>query len=164
MRNGYALCKREGLDLIAEHLRAIGPDQTDALAGKLRIGVHRGVEVTDAPTTPGPIVSQAFCSALPVSYGQVLRRHWQTFAQLALDAAYEATMLEAVLNARRSASNIVLLTMLGGGALGNDDEWIHAAIGRAVRKVRAFDLDVRLLSYRAPPSGLQVLVQNLHAA
>ncbi|MEJ8827107.1 hypothetical protein WKW80_34825 [Variovorax humicola] len=39
MRNGYALCKREGLDLIAEHLRAIGPDQTGALAGKPRIGV-----------------------------------------------------------------------------------------------------------------------------
>lgn len=163
MRNGYALCNREGLDLIAEHLRAIGPDQTDALAGKLRIGVHRGVEVTDAPTTPGPIVSQAFCSALPVAYGQVPQQHWQTFAQLMLDAAYEATMLEAVLNARRGASNIVLLTMLGGGAFGNDDEWIHAAIRRAVRKVQAFDLDVRLVSYRAPSAGVRALVRDLQA-
>lgn len=63
MRNGYALCKREGLDLIAEHLRAIGPEQTDALAGKLRIGVHRDVEVTDGPTTLGPIVSPKLSAA-----------------------------------------------------------------------------------------------------
>lgn len=32
-RNGYALCTRQGLDLIADHLRAIGPEQADALAG-----------------------------------------------------------------------------------------------------------------------------------
>lgn len=72
-------------------------------------------------------------------------------------------MLEAVLNARRGASNIVLLTMLGGGAFGNDDEWIHAAIRRAVRKVQAFDLDVRLVSYRAPSAEVQALVRDLQA-
>lgn len=161
MRNGYALCKHEGLDLIAEHLRAIGPDQTDALAGKLRIGVHRDVEVIDAPTTPGPIVSQAFCSALPVAYGQVPRQNWQAFAQLALDAAYEATMLKAVLNARRGASNIVLLTMLGGGAFGNAPEWIHAAIMRAVMKVQGCDLDVRLVSYGPPSMAIREMARDL---
>jgi Patatin-like phospholipase len=36
-------------------------------------------------------------------------------AQLVLEAAYEATMWAAVLNAQRSASNRVLLTSLGGG-------------------------------------------------
>lgn len=161
MCNGYALCKREGLDLIAEHLRAIGPDQSDALAGKLRIGVHRDVEVTDAPTTPGPIVSQAFCSALPVAYGQVPQQHWQTFARLVLDAAYEATMLEAVLNARRGASNIVLLTMLGGGAFGNAPDWIHAAIKRAVNKVQGCDLDVRLVNYGAPSLAMREMARDL---
>jgi len=70
-------------------------------------------------------------------------------------------MLEAELNARRGASNIVLLAMLGGGAFGNDDEWIHAAIRRAVRKVRAFDLDVRLVSYRAPSAEVRALVRDL---
>jgi hypothetical protein len=159
--NGYALCTREGLDLIADHLRAIGPEQADALAGKLRIGVHRDVEVTDAPTTPGPIVSQAFCSALPVAYGQVPRQHWQAFAQLVLDAAYEATMLEAVLNARRGASNIVLLTLLGGGAFGNAPEWIHAATKRAVKKVQGFDLDVRLVSYGAPSMAMRETARDL---
>jgi hypothetical protein len=48
-----------------------------------------------------------------------------------LEAAYEATLLAAVLNARRGRSNIVLLTRLGGGAFGNDDDWITTAMERA---------------------------------
>lgn len=137
--NGYALCTRQGLDLIAGHLQAIGPNHADALAGMLRVGIHRDVEVTDAAVASGPVVSQAFCSALPVAYGRVPQQHWAAFGQLVLDAAYEATMLEAVSNTRRGASNIVLLTMLGGGAFGNAPEWIHAAIRRSVQKVQDFD-------------------------
>ena len=162
-RNGYALASRAGLDMITAYIGALNERARDDLAGRLRIGIHRDVEVTDAPSRPGPFVSQAFCSALPVAYSGVSGTHWQTFAQFVLDAAYEATMLEAVLNAQRGASNIVLLTMLGGGAFGNDDEWIHAAIRRAVRKVQAFDLDVRLVSYRAPSAAVQALVRGLQA-
>ena len=161
MRNGYALCTRAGLDLIADHLRAIGAEAVDALAGKLWIGVHRDVEVTDAPTAPGPTVSQAFCSALPVAYGHVPPTHWAAFAQLVLDAAYEATLLEAAFRARCGVSNIVLLTLLGGGAFGNDQGWIHAAVRRAVAKVTGFDLDVRLVCYREPSAGLRELVKGL---
>lgn len=160
-RNGYALCTRQGLDLIGDHLRAIDPKQADALAGKLRIGIHRDVEVTDASGAPGPVVNQAFCSALPVAYGRVPPQHWAAFAQLVLDAAYEATMLEAVINTRRGASNIVLLTMLGGGAFGNAPEWVHAAIKRAVKKVKGFDLDVRLVSYGPPSAKVRELVSEL---
>ena len=47
MQNGYALCTRAGLDAIAEHLDALQPEQLDILRGKLFIGVHRDVEVTD---------------------------------------------------------------------------------------------------------------------
>ena len=161
MRNGYALCTRQGLDLIADHLGAIGPKQAEALADKLRIGIHRGVAVTDAPDAPWPVVSQAFCSALPVAYGQVPQPHWAAFAQLVLDAAYEATMLQGVLNARRGASNIVLLTLLGGGAFGNAPEWIHTAITRSVRKAQGFELDVRLVSYGPPTAGVRELVKGL---
>lgn len=160
-RNGYALCTRPGLDLIADYLRAIGPKQADVLAGKLRIGIHRDVEVTDAPGAPGPVVSQAFCSALPVAYSRVPKQHWTAFAQLVLNAAYEATMLEAVINAGRGAANIVLLTALGGGAFGNASEWIHAAIKRAVKKVQGFDLDVRLVSYGEPSVQARELMKEL---
>ena len=119
MQNGYALCTRAGLDAIAEHLRALQPEQVDVLRGKLCIGVHRDVEVTDAAGEHRPLVSQAFCSALPVAYTRVPPPHWEAFASLVLQAAYEATMLAAVLNAQRGASNVVLLTQLGGGAFGN---------------------------------------------
>src|SRR5262249_19220469 len=46
MRNGYALCSREGLDAITGHLEALEPQQRDVLRDKLSIGIHRDVEVT----------------------------------------------------------------------------------------------------------------------
>jgi hypothetical protein len=48
MQNGYALCSRAGLDAITNYLRKLQPEQVDILRGKLCIGVHRDVEVTDA--------------------------------------------------------------------------------------------------------------------
>jgi hypothetical protein len=92
MQNGYALCARTGLDGIAEHLSALSPDQLDILRGQLRIGIHRDVEVTDTEGERRPLVSQAFCSALPVAYTRVPPSHWEAFASLVLEAAYEATM------------------------------------------------------------------------
>jgi hypothetical protein len=59
-------------------------------------------------------------------------------------------MFAAVLNNQRGASNIVLLTLLGGGAFGNEAEWINAAIRRALAMMWAFELDVRLVSYGTP--------------
>jgi hypothetical protein len=160
MQNGYALCSRAGLDAIAAYLGALQPEQIDMLQGKLCIGVHRDVEVTDAEGEHRPVVSQAFCSALPVAYTEVSSAHWRPFAALVLDAAYEATMLAALLNAKRGASNVVLLTQLGGGAFGNHDDWIHAAIRRSLEKMREFDLDVarrRARSHKLP----RILADNM---
>jgi hypothetical protein len=154
MKNGYALCNRAGLDVVTRYLRVLSPDQIDVLRGKLRIGVHHDVEVTEAAGPQRPRVSQAFCSALPVAYTQVESRHWEPFAPLVLEAAYEATSWAAVLNAQRGASNVVFLTLLGGGAFGNPPDWIHAAMRRALQLVTAFDLDVRLVSYGAPSRDL----------
>ena len=69
-------------------------------------------------------------------------------------------LLAAIANARRSGSNIVLLTRLGGGAFGNDDEWIDAAIRRALRMVIESDLDVRLVSYGQPSGEMLQLVEE----
>jgi len=93
------------------------------------------------------VVSQAFCSALPVAYTRIPATHWKPFASLVLEAAYEATMLAAILNKQRGASNVV--TLLGGGAFGNDAEWISAAIRRAAM-MSSSGLDVRLVSYGTP--------------
>jgi hypothetical protein len=157
MRNGYALCSQEGLAAIGTHLRAASAAETDALRALSRIGVHSDVEVTDGEGPRGLIVSQAFCSALPVAYTSVALILWQPFAELVLEAAYEATLWAAVLNARRGASNIVLLTRLGGGAFGNDDAWIDAAMRRALTKVQNFSLEVRLVSFGAPSPSMLAL-------
>jgi len=112
MRNGYALCSRAGLDAIAHYLETLTPAQLDKLRGKLRIGVHSDVEVTDCEGLDRPIVSQAFCSALPVAYCDTHEESWNwgPFAALVLDSLYEATLLASVCNAQRGASNQVLLT------------------------------------------------------
>src|SRR6266404_5713252 len=149
MRNGYALCSRDGLTAITAWLRGASADARDELRSRLRIGVHRDVEVTDRERRDGQRVSQAFCSALPVAYSRVHAAEWQPFAELVLEAAYEATLFAAVLNMRRGASNIVLLTRLGGGAFGNDDTWIDYALQRALKIAEAFALDVRLVHYGA---------------
>jgi hypothetical protein len=122
----------------------------ESLREKLCIGVHTDVEVTDAPGERRPLVSQAFCSALPIAYTDVPPRHWRAFASFVLDAAYEATMWSVVLNARRGASKVVLLTLLGGGAFGNEDEWILSAMHRSLELVSSSDIDVRIVSYGAP--------------
>ena len=82
---------------------------------------------------------------------------WQPFAELVLEAAYEATLWAAVLNTRRGASSIVLLTRVGGGVFGNDDTWIDAAMLRALTKVKDFNLDVRLVSTGHPPPSMLAL-------
>ena len=160
MQNGYALCTRAGLDAIAEHLGALQPKQVDILRGKLCIGIHRDVEVTDAAGEDRPLVSQAFCSALPVAYTRIPPPHWEPFALLILQAAYEATMSAAVLNAQRGASNVVLLTQLGGSAFGNDDDWIHAAMRRALEMMSGFELDVRLVSYGTPSQAILKIAKD----
>jgi hypothetical protein len=154
MKNGYALCSAEGLRKISTHLGGLDPSATDELRGLLRIGVHQDVEVTDSESDPPQLVSQAFCSALPVAYCGHPSSIWQPFAELVLDAAYEATVLAGVLNARRGGSNVVLLTRLGGGAFGNDDAWIDAAMRRALDKVRGVDLHVRLVSFGSPAPAM----------
>ena len=159
IQNGYALATRAGLHMITSHLREIGVAGRSELAGRLQIGLHQGVEVTDGPSSPGQLVNQIFCSALPVAYGQWPQPLWQEFAQLILDAAYEATLLAGVLNSRQGGSNIVLLTLLGGGAFGNAPEWIHTALQRAISKTQGHGLDVRVVSYGHPSPQLQTFVK-----
>lgn len=72
-----------------------------------------------------------------------------------LDAAYEATLWAAVVNAQRGASRTVLLTLLGGGAFGNDPAWILAAMGRAIEQLEAHGLDIVLVSYGTPSAALR---------
>lgn len=160
MQNGYALATQKGLDAIDRYLKTLTTDQIDILRGRLRIGLHRDVEVTEAAGPDRPRVSQAFCSALPVAYSRLPPAHWQPFASLVLEAAYEATMWASVLNAQRGASNVVFLTLLGGGAFGNHSSWIYAAMRRALDVMRPFALDVRLVSYGSPSQEMLAIAEE----
>jgi hypothetical protein len=160
MQNGYALCSKDGLGHISSYLERATEDELESLRGELRVGLHSDVEVTDGQGTNRPVVSQIFCSALPVAYSRVSIVHWKSFASLVLQAAYEATMWAAVLNAKRGSSNVVLLTRLGGGAFGNDDRWIYAAMHRALKLVEGYDLRVQLVSHGQPSSETLHLVDE----
>lgn len=160
MKNGYALCSESGLKEIRAQLHALSEDGLDDLRSKLKIGVHWNVEATEAVGYENFRISQAFCSALPVAYGDPPAKEWAEFAQLILEGAYEATLWTARLNASRSGSNIVLLTRLGGGAFGNEHQWIQGAIRRALNVFRASDLDVRLVCRGAPDRQQLALVDE----
>jgi hypothetical protein len=77
MQNGYALCTQAGLKTIAAYFGALKPEQLDAIRGKLCIGIHRDVEVTDAPGENRPFVSQAFCppSRSPIATPRLTGHH-----------------------------------------------------------------------------------------
>jgi hypothetical protein len=69
-------------------------------------------------------------------------------------------MSAALLNVQRGASNVVLLTQLGGGAFGNHDEWIHGAMRRALEMMSGFALDVRLVSYGTPSRAIMQMAEE----
>ncbi|CAK4648168.1 hypothetical protein LEN26_017628 [Aphanomyces euteiches] len=123
------------------------------LAKALKIGVHWDVEVPfvdryTAADNSDQIVSQAFCSAISVGYSSAPASAWAPFAQLVLDASYEATLWAAVVNYHKTGCNKVFLTALGGGVFGNRSEWIVDAIAKSVRAVANCGLDIVLVHYR----------------
>lgn len=160
MRNGYALCTRTGLDAISGLLSRATPAEIDDLAGRLRVGLHSNVEVTDREA-PGQFVSQVFCSALPASYVPGIPiAAWEPFARLVLKATYEATMLVTLLNAVNGGSKTVLLTSVGGGAFGNDRKWIADAQSRALSIMREYDLNVKFVCRDDPSREMRSLVKK----
>jgi hypothetical protein len=158
MKNGYALPSEASLRQINSWLKGTSEQQIDALREKLRIGLHWDVEVTDAARWPGPLVSQAFCSAMPVSHTRPGLALWEPIASLVLEASYEATFHAAVLNSSRGGSKRVFLTRLGGGAFGNSDAWIDEAIRRALHLFATAELEVAVVSFGSPSASVQELV------
>lgn len=160
MRNGYALASHSGLVEISNRLRASSESELDELRQLLRIGIQWNTQVTlnDAKHT----VSQAYCSALPVAYSPHSSSLWAEFARLVLEASYEATICAAILNSIRNENNKLFLTLLGGGAFGNDTDWIIGGIRRALNLHKHADLDVAIVSYGSSKQYIQQLVNQTH--
>ena len=158
MRNGYALATESGLIAISDHLRASSDAEHDKLRELLQIGIHWDTQVTLNDSVHK--VSQAYCSALPVAYSDHSSSLWSEFSDLVLEASYEATFCAAILNSSRTGNKTVFLTLLGGGAFGNETDWIIRAITRAIDLYNECGLDVAIVSYGSSKQCVQQLISD----
>ena len=145
MKNGYVLPTEESLTHIDKQISLLNDPKREQLKGKLKIGLQWNTEVTISETKH--IVSQAYCSALPVAYSHIPSQYWENFAKLILEASYEATLYAALQNLKNHLSDTVYLTLLGGGAFGNEMEWITDSMKKAIHKFRNTPLKVFIVSY-----------------
>ena len=97
MKNGYSLPSKQGIAHINEQLKSLSELAIDNLRKHLRIGIQSNTQVTIDDCSH--LVSQIYCSALPVAYSEHSPSLWENFACVVLDAAYEATICAAMLNA-----------------------------------------------------------------
>lgn len=156
MCNGYALASASGLMEISNRLRASSEKDRDELRRLLRVGVQRDTQVTLKDSTHK--VSQVYCSALPVAYSEHPSSWWEDFARLVLEAAYEATICAAILNMQRTGNKRVFLTLLGGGAFGNETQWITDSIKRALRLYQDWGIEAAIVSYSVSKRYVRQLV------
>ena len=157
---GNALCSPDGLSKINQRLQSSDEPEKDKLRQRLRIGLHSGIQVTDAEAPKNHLVSQVYCSALPIAYSSSLETEWSAFAKLILESAYEATLCAAIINSHKRGSNKLFLTQIGGGVFGNKLQWIYDAMHRSFLLYRHIDLDVRIVSYESVDSRLEKMVED----
>jgi hypothetical protein len=161
MVNGYALPSSQGLQSVSEQLNGLDESGRDEIRALLRIGNHLDTQVTLNGSLH--VVSQAYCSAMPVSHTRHSPDTWAPFAILILEAAYEATICAAIENASRTGNHRLYLTLLGGGAFGNETAWILNAICRAITLYPESGLDVAIVSYGRSNPAVQQLARKLAA-
>ena len=109
------------------------------------VGVQLKAQVTIGDASH--LVTQVFCSALPISYSDLPAPKWDQFPRLILDATYEATFHVAVQNYAATGCRKLYLTLVGGGVFGNKLDWILSAIGRSLEPFAWADLDVFIVSH-----------------
>ncbi|EGD73984.1 hypothetical protein PTSG_05679 [Salpingoeca rosetta] len=169
--NGYTIMKRKRLPKLAQILEE-EPQRREQIVEHLRVGVQLGTQVVFRsrngdtfhllPRTSKQLVNQVFCSAMSLHPDVV--HDASCIAPLVLRACYEATIAQAILAAQRNnwehgAANVVL-TFVGGGAFGNDIEWIVDAIARACATFAAFPLKVYVAHYRAIDFGIEAMINS----
>lgn len=160
MSNGYALVNQKGLLNINEQLSNLTNNEREHLKGKLKIGIQWDTEVTLVDYKQ--IVSQIYCSALPVAYSQIESYYWENFAKIILEATYEATLHAAMINLNKGKSNKAFLTLVGGGAFGNDFNWIIESLIKAIEKFKNIPLDIKIVSYGMSNSLLKKAIEQFN--
>ena len=158
IKNGYTLVNQQGLLTINSQICNLDEQGHDGLKAKLKIGIQWDTEVTLA--NANQIVSQAYCSALPVAYSSVDPIYWESFARLILEATYEATLHAAMINYDRTGCNKVFLTLVGGGAFVNEIDWIIESLNQALQIFRSTPLEIGIISYGSSNRDLIGLFEN----
>ena len=172
VRSGYisAPAGAAALAALAAPL-AEGSPSREALRGLVRIGLQRSTQVTFGsrfapPPPPATAVTQVYASALSLgAYGDasIPDAAWAPLATLVLEAAYEATLLAALLCAPPGQQQPprVFLSGLGMGVFGNPPAWVAAAMARAVRAVQARGaaLHVTVQHFRAVDTAFKAAVE-----
>jgi len=157
MRNGYALPNQEGLLKINSLLSFL---DREMVKEKLKVGIQWNTEVTLVDTNQ--IVSQVYCSALPVAYSKIDSIYWEKFARIILEATYEATLYAGLINLEKTDCNKVFLTLVGGGAFGNDMDWIIESMEKSLFKFKNTPLDVYIVSYKESSRDVKELVEKFN--
>jgi hypothetical protein len=160
MQNGYVMPSREQLAEIRRRLGALSSEAEDTVMAYLQIGLQHDTEVTLDGVEHR--LTQAYCSALPVAYGEHVADEWEPFARLVLRGAYEATLAAGVANAARTGNPHVFLTLLGGGAFGNRTEWVFDAIEAALERHRHSGLEVVIISYQSSKPDAVDLIERFN--
>lgn len=167
--SGYTISSDESLVALTEVLK--DENLCEVIKSNLRIGVQQDTEVVASRfggrryegAEPGmQLVTQAYCSAVSVSYSGCDALLWEPFARLILEAAYEATFHVAIENVLRHpeepGARKVFLTALGGGVFGNEMSWIQDAMRKAFDKFKKLNLEVILVSYGEPTPEFESLL------
>lgn len=150
MQNGYLIgVSSEIVNLNARLLANI--NLIANLENALRVGVHWDTSV--APPKKHT-VCQVYASAIPCTYKHKAPPNlpsidqWEPLACLVLRAAYLATLAVAtILSLKRRRRVVCYLTILGGGAFGNKEEWIWDAINNALIAFKTAPINVILVHY-----------------
>jgi len=93
------------------------------------------------------LISKICCSALPVTYSSIETYYWENFARIVLEVMYVATLYAAMINLKNNKSNTVFLILVGGGAFGNDLDWILESLFKALKIFKYIPLEVNIVSY-----------------
>ena len=159
MQNGYAMVNINGLLHINKLLHSCTMEKYEQIFDSLKVGIQWNTEVTLYGSKK--LVTQVYCSALPIGYSQTEWIYWEALGRLILEATYEATFYVALKNMRNTGSNKLFLTLVGGGVFCNPIDWILGAIEKSVNKFRSIPLDVRIVSYGSSNNEVQKLISKL---
>ncbi len=159
IQNGYLFTSPENLQKINDQIIKKTTVEYKNLKAKLKIGIQWGTEVTLNATDN--IVTQVFCTALPVNYNP---DKWEIFARLILEATYEATFYIALQNFEKTGNNKVFLTLVGSRVFGNKKEWILGAIKMSIIKFSKTPLDIKIVSYLKPDLTIKLWIEELKSS